>query len=174
MSQYLNFYIKKPNEETYLPIGTFTRSSVIYQYGHDHAPYEKGTSINRDMIAHIKEDIANEIAGYNKEMKELLNEQADIIKMNNSVEEAQKILSTSKALRFFCYGHPTYLAGMSGIELAIEIASEFMDVSKLEEYVPTLEKSPEYWAGWALADYCWYKCKTNKNLSKNAWIYFIL
>lgn len=27
MSQYLNFYVKVPNEETYLPIGTFSRST---------------------------------------------------------------------------------------------------------------------------------------------------
>lgn len=79
-------------------------------------------------------------------------------KLNNN--QIQNILSKSKSLKFFCQGHPTYLAGMSGIELAMKVASEFMDISNIKEYEPTFEKTPEYWAGWALADYCWYRCKS--------------
>lgn len=77
-----------------------------------------------------------------------------------SNEQIQNVLSRSKSLTFFCQGHPTYLAGMSGIELAMKVASEFMDISSIEEYEPTFEKTPEYWIGWTLADYCWYRCKT--------------
>lgn len=75
-------------------------------------------------------------------------------------DQIQNILSRSKSLNFFCLGHPTYLSGMSGIELAMKVASEFIDISNIEEYQPTFEKTPEYWTGWVLADYCWYKCKT--------------
>ena len=89
---------------------------------------------------------------------------------NMSNEQIQRVLTTSKSLNFFCLGHPTYLSGMSGIELAMKVASEFMDISNIKEYEPTFEKTPEYWAGWVLADYCWYRCKTLVDIL----IYFII
>jgi DNA-binding Xre family transcriptional regulator len=53
-------------------------------------------------------------------------------------------------------GNPRYVAGMNGCELARKVLSEtytpFTDV----EDVMFLDKSPEYWAGWALAYYQWY------------------
>ena len=70
--------------------------------------------------------------------------------------DIQKILSKSTFLKLFCEGNPLYISGMSGIELAKLVASEFIDISNIHDYEPTFEKTPEYWAGWVLADYCWY------------------
>ena len=92
MSQYLNFYIKVPNEDRYLPIGTFSRSTAVYRYGNNYTPYEAGTAINYDMLSRITEDIESGIKEYNKDLEVLLGQQADIIKMNNSVEEKQEAL----------------------------------------------------------------------------------
>lgn len=92
MSQYLNFYVKVPNEETYLPIGTFSRSTTVYRYGNNYAPYEVGTAITYEAVAHIKEQIDYSIEEYKKDVEVLLGQQADIIKMNNSVEEKQEAL----------------------------------------------------------------------------------
>ena len=47
---------------------------------------------------------------------------------------------TSGVAKQFEQGNPKYVAGLSGPELAIEI-----------------DKSPEYWAGWSLAYYQWYR-----------------
>ena len=92
MSQYLNFYIKVPNEETYLPIGSFSRSNAVYRYGNKFAPYEAGTPITYDTPAQIREDIDYSIDEYKKDLEVLLGQHADIIKMNNSVEEKQEAL----------------------------------------------------------------------------------
>lgn len=57
-------------------------------------------------------------------------------------------------------GNPTYVAGMTGCELAREI---FMKSGMKPAEVPDemyLDKSPEYWAGWALAYYQWYTAKS--------------
>lgn len=56
-------------------------------------------------------------------------------------------------------GNPLILAGMSGIELARAVVSESYREKELPEprYVDGL--SPEYWAGWALAEYQWYSAK---------------
>lgn len=57
----------------------------------------------------------------------------------------------------FGRGNPKYVAGLSGPELAIEV------VYRMEGKRPTVEpsvgwgeKSPIFWAGWALAYYQWY------------------
>lgn len=56
-------------------------------------------------------------------------------------------------------GNPTYVAGMTGCELAKRVIRQsgmsFTDITE-EMYV---DKSPEYWCGWALAYYQWYTAK---------------
>ncbi len=56
----------------------------------------------------------------------------------------------------FGRGNPSYVAGKTGCELAREVIRE----SGLKEPdVPDemyMDKSPEYWSGWALAYYQWY------------------
>lgn len=60
----------------------------------------------------------------------------------------------------FGNGNPLYVAGMTGCELAREVMRESgmaMPDAADEMY---LDKSPEYWAGWALAYYQWYRART--------------
>ena len=53
-------------------------------------------------------------------------------------------------------GNPKYIAGMTGCELAKEVLCEIgQDISNVEDEM-YLDKSPEYWTGWALAFYQWY------------------
>ena len=53
-------------------------------------------------------------------------------------------------------GNPKYIAGMTGCELAKEVLCEIgQDISNAEDEM-YLDKSPEYWTGWALAFYQWY------------------
>ena len=65
----------------------------------------------------------------------------------------------SDTSRQFADGNPRYVAGMNGCELARHALSEtntsFIDA----EDVMFMEKSPEYWAGWALAYYQWYSLR---------------
>ena len=58
--------------------------------------------------------------------------------------------------RSFGSGDPKYVAGMSGVELAMEVI--FHITGKYPKQKPTyaFDKSPEYWAGWAVAYYEWY------------------
>ena len=54
-------------------------------------------------------------------------------------------------------GNPKFVAGMSGVELAREVrfrvAGERIDVPATQP----LEKSPEYWAGWIMGYYQWFR-----------------
>lgn len=53
-------------------------------------------------------------------------------------------------------GEPEYLAGKSGIEIAVEIIEETTDRQIHAEAQATMERSEEYWIGWAVAYYQWY------------------
>ncbi|ATW26419.1 helix-turn-helix domain-containing protein [Candidatus Formimonas warabiya] len=56
----------------------------------------------------------------------------------------------------FGRGNPKYIAGKSGAELAREVV--FITTGQSVEVTPTprFDRSPVYWAAWALAYYQWY------------------
>ena len=56
----------------------------------------------------------------------------------------------------FANGNPRYVAGMNGCELARCVLTETHTSFADTEDAMYLDKSPEYWAGWALAFYQWY------------------
>lgn len=56
----------------------------------------------------------------------------------------------------FANGNPKYIAGMNGCELARGVLTETHTSFTDTEDAMYLDKSPEYWAGWALAFYQWY------------------
>ena len=65
-------------------------------------------------------------------------------------------LAVSDAGKQFANGNPKYVAGMNGCEFARLALSETGTPFTDQEDVMFLEKSPEYWAGWALAYYQWH------------------
>lgn len=89
-----------------------------------------------------------------KNLATLIDYLAYYIKLSN--EEIQNVLCKSKYIKMLCDGNPLYIAGKSDIEFAELVASEFFDITKFGEYEETFQKTPEYWTGWALAEYCWY------------------
>ena len=56
-------------------------------------------------------------------------------------------------------GNPAILAGMSGTELLQAVVTKTYCNKTLPEPRFTERKTPEYWAGWALAEYQWYSGK---------------
>ena len=56
----------------------------------------------------------------------------------------------------FQRGNPTVIGGMSGVELARRIVSKIYKDELNITAIQPMDKTPEYWAGWALADYQWY------------------
>ena len=61
-------------------------------------------------------------------------------------------------------GNPAILAGMSGIELLQAVVNKTYYDKRLPEPRFTERKTPEYWAGWALAEYQWYSGKRFKDI----------
>ena len=61
-------------------------------------------------------------------------------------------------------GNPAYIAGMSGTELAKAVVLRAYGKKSLPEPTQSEERSPEYWAGWALASYQWYYARRFKDI----------
>ena len=65
------------------------------------------------------------------------------------------------------HGNPAYVAGKTGCELVKEIICKS---GLVREEIPDemyLDKSPEYWAGWALAQYQYESGKTFYEINRN-------
>ena len=63
--------------------------------------------------------------------------------------------AVSDVSKQFANGNPRYVAGMNGCELARFVLSETQMTFVDTDDAMYLDKSPEYWAGWALAYYQW-------------------
>ena len=61
-------------------------------------------------------------------------------------------------------GNPAVLAGMSGVELARAVVQKTYKKKTLPEPRYSEGLSPEYWAGWALAEYQWHSGKRFKDV----------
>ncbi len=66
------------------------------------------------------------------------------------------VFSVSKVSKQFAHGNPAYVVGMNGCELARAVLDDAHLSYADRPDAMYLDKSPEYWAGWALAYYQWY------------------
>lgn len=66
------------------------------------------------------------------------------------------VLAVSEASKQFAAGNPRYVAGMNGCELTRRLLEETHTAFTDVDDVMYVDKSPEYWAGWALAFYQWF------------------
>lgn len=83
--------------------------------------------------------------------------------LNMEIDEFAALFVNTGFAKQFGEGNPWIVAGMTGLELAARIAdaaygTACTDNSYLKSglfYEETIEKSPEFWTGWALAEYQW-------------------
>ena len=73
------------------------------------------------------------------------------------LERFWPLFLASPLSRRFAAGDPLLLAGKSGWEIAVQVLED-AGVSFPHERPDVLRaRTPEYWAGWALAQYQWYR-----------------
>jgi len=63
-------------------------------------------------------------------------------------------------------GNPKYVAGLSGPELAAIVIFRTFHYRPDIPSAENIDKSPEYWAGWVLAYYQWYKNRRFSDIQK--------
>lgn len=76
---------------------------------------------------------------------------------------AELFIKSGKAKQFET-GNPAIIMGMSGVELARSIIADIYRESSFAEATQPMDKTSEYWAGWALADFQWYSAYRFKDI----------
>ncbi len=90
------------------------------------------------------------------------------------IEQYYKMFIKSDLATRFEKGDPFILAGKSGIELALLVIEKNTGVYEYKEQQYSDGKSPEYWAGWALAYYQWYSGISFRVLDKTVPITMVI
>lgn len=87
--------------------------------------------------------------------------------LNYEIEEIWKIFLESGFAKKFSEGDCSILAGKSGVELAYDVI--YQSTGEYPEVQPTftVERRPEYWAGWVLAYYQWYTSLSFEEITRN-------
>lgn len=73
------------------------------------------------------------------------------------IDEYFNMFLASNVCRQFENGNPAYIAGKTGCELVRLVVSEIRGTEIENKDVMYLDKSPEFWLGWALCYYAWLK-----------------
>ena len=83
-----------------------------------------------------------------------------VMSLNIDPDVFGSAFAVSDASRQFANGNPRYVAGINGCELARMVLTETHKTFTDTEDGMFLDKSPEYWAGWALAYYQWFSSRS--------------
>lgn len=79
-----------------------------------------------------------------------------VITLELDPDEFGNAFAVSKASKQFASGNPRYVAGINGCELTRIVLEQTKTPFNDTEDAMYLDKSPEYWSGWALAFYQWF------------------
>ena len=75
-----------------------------------------------------------------------------------------KLFATSTVSRRMENGEPAYLAGKSGIEIALDVIWETTGKQPAAEPQDHFGRSREYWIGWAVCYYQWYSSRSYSDI----------
>ena len=106
---------------------------------------------------------------YLEDAREHLGEMFDyaINVYNMKTDEFWALFACSKLSWCLSCGDPKYLAGMSGLELFGELIREVF-LKQIDITEPDcIDRSREYWAGWALAYYQWHENESFHHMYSN-------
>ncbi len=83
---------------------------------------------------------------------------------NLSPDWFARVFASSKPAREFERGNPAFISGKSAEEFVRDILSSVLPGENLPSPVFSQDRSPAYWAGWALAYYQWFSAKSFKSV----------
>jgi DNA-binding transcriptional regulator YiaG len=70
-----------------------------------------------------------------------------------------KLFLSSNVCKAIENGNPKYILGLSGIDIAKDVVLDKMGKTLIEIPQERFSRSPEYWAGWAIAYYQWFSVR---------------
>ena len=94
MSQYIHFFVR--STDSLLPIRTTSRSSSIYHFFSDYAPYEKARALSMQELQNIREEISMRIDEWACRIEEDRTNRQLIASFNNSIEDKIEALESAR------------------------------------------------------------------------------
>ena len=94
MSQYIRFFVR--STDRLLPICTTSRSSSIYHFFSDYAPYEKARALSVHELRIICEEIDRQIDEWTRRIEEDRTNLQLIASFNNSIEDKIEALESAR------------------------------------------------------------------------------
>ena len=94
MSQYIRFFVR--SIDRLLPIRTTSRSSSIYHFFSDYAPYEKARALSGHELRNICEEIDRQIDEWMHRIEEDRTNLQLIASFNNSIEDKIEALESAR------------------------------------------------------------------------------
>lgn len=94
MSQYIHFFVR--STDRLLPIRTTSRSSFIYHFFGDYAPYEKARALSIHELQSIRDEINSQIDEWTRHIEEDRTNLQLIASFNNSVEDKIEALESAR------------------------------------------------------------------------------
>ena len=95
MSAYIQFFIR--NDEAFMPIGIYIRSSKIYEYFDDYTPWEKIKPVTRPLLDKIRDNVNDDILYFQKRYDSAKEMKAYVAGMNNSMDEKMEWIENIEA-----------------------------------------------------------------------------
>ena len=94
MSQYIHFFVR--STDRLLPIRTASRSSFIYHFFGDYAPYGKARALSIHELQNIREEINAQIDEWMRHIEEKRANLQLIASFNNSIEDKIEALEAAR------------------------------------------------------------------------------
>ena len=95
MSAYIQFFIR--NENAFMPIGIYCRSSHIYKYFDDYTPWEKIKHVTRPLLDKIRDNVNDDILEQQKRYDRAKEMKEYVAGMNNSMDEKMEWIENIEA-----------------------------------------------------------------------------
>ena len=100
MSAYIQFFIR--NENTFMPIGIYSRNNSIYQYFDEYTPWEKIKPVTRGLLNKIRDDINEDLTAIQKSYDRAKEMKEWIATLNNSLEEKMEYIENTEEVLSEC------------------------------------------------------------------------
>ena len=91
MSQYINFYIKEKSGKR-IPIGSYSRNSILFNHFRDSVPFEKTTLLDNNVLEQIIHSMENKVIEEKQLISDIQEHIKDICNYNNIASEKDGLI----------------------------------------------------------------------------------
>ena len=91
MSAYIQFFVR--HNDTFLPIGTFSRNSNIYSEFDEYIPWEHLRGLDENLLRKVRENVKEDMERVEHNISEMKEDIDHVMECNNSLDEKMERIS---------------------------------------------------------------------------------